>query len=73
MTVKDKIVFFGTVILTRNTIKDKFIYNGREIAFDGAGLWSFGIVFARNIMVFGVDNISSSHTDNRENMFLSIM
>lgn len=48
--------FFGTVILTRNTIKDKFICNGREIAFDGAGLWSFGNGFANNIVVFDVDH-----------------
>ena len=55
---------------TRNTIKCKFIYNGWEIKFDGADSWSFGNDFARNVVRFGVDNSSSSHTDNLENKFL---
>ena len=29
---------FGTVKLARTAIKSKFIYNGREKAFDGEGL-----------------------------------
>ena len=37
---------------------------GWEIAFDGAGLTSFGNDFSRNVVIFGVDNSSSSHTDN---------
>ena len=41
---------FGTAKLVRNTIKRKFIYNGRRLAFDTTGSWSFG-------------NISSIHTD----------
>ena len=32
--------------------------------FDGAGSGSFGNDFARNVLIFGVDNISSSHTNN---------
>ena len=61
---------FGTVKLERNAIKSKFTYNGRGIAFDGEGSWSFGNDFARNVVVFGVDNSSSSHTDNRKHNFL---
>ena len=34
----------------------KFIYNGYGIAFDGAGSWSFGNGFARNVVNFAVDN-----------------
>ena len=56
--------------LARNAIKSKFIYNGRGIVFDGKGLWSFGNGFARNVVIFVVDNTSSSYTDNRKNNFL---
>ena len=45
-------------------------YNGRGIAYDGEGSWSFGNGFARNIIIFGVDNSSSYHTDNGKNNFL---
>ena len=61
---------FGTVKLERNTIKIKFTYNGRGIAFDGKDSWSFGNNFARNVIVFGVDNSLSSHTSNQKNNFL---
>ena len=60
----------GTVKLARNAIKSKFIYNGRGKVFDGKGLWSFGNGFARNDVIFVVDNSSSSYTDNRKNNFL---
>ena len=35
-----------------------------------AGSWSFVNGFARNVIIFGVDNTSSSHYDNRKNNFL---
>ena len=54
----------------RNEIISKFTYNGRGIAFDGEGSWSFGNDVFRNVVIFGVDNSSSSHTDNRKNHFL---
>ena len=40
------------------------------MAFDGEGLWSFANDFVRNIVIFGVDNSSSSHTDNQKNNFV---
>ena len=46
------------------------MYIGYGIAFDGAGLWSFGNDFDRNVVISGVDNSSSSHTDNCHNDFL---
>ena len=46
------------------------MYSGYRIAFDGKGSWSFNDDFARNVIVFGVDNSSSSHTDNLKNEFL---
>ena len=56
---------FGTVKLVRNTMKSKFTNNGWGLAFDGEGSWNFGNDFARNVGIFGVDNSSSSHTDNQ--------
>ena len=69
-TLKDSL--FGTVKLVRNKIKSKFTYNGRGIAFDGEGSWSFDDDFARNVVIFGVDNSSSYHTDNLKNNFLAL-
>ena len=61
-------MFIYLVKLVRKAIKSKFTCNGRGIASDG-GLWSFGNGFSRNV-IFGVDNTSSSHTDNGKNNFL---
>ena len=58
--------------LVRNAIKNKFTYIGRVIEFDGEGLWSFGNNFFRNVLIFGVDNNSSYHTDNQQNDFLDL-
>ena len=55
---------FGRVKLVRNAIKSKFTYNGRGITFDREGSWSFDNDCARNVVIFGVDNSSSSHMDN---------
>ena len=41
-----------------------------SVAFDGAGSWNFGNDFARNVVIFGVDNSWSFDTDNREKNFL---
>ena len=53
-----------------NIVKNSDVYSGYEIAFDGTGSSSFGNDYARNVIMFGVDN-NSSHTDNRKNTFLS--
>ena len=37
------------------------------LEFDELGSWNFGNNFARNVIIFSVDNSSSSHTDNRKN------
>ena len=42
------------------------MYSGYGIAFDGASLCIFDSDFERKVVIFGVDNISSSHTDNRK-------
>ena len=46
------------------------IYSGYGITFDSGGSRSFDDDFARNVVIFGVDNSSSSHSDNRKNNFL---
>ena len=61
---------FHTGKLVRNAITSKSTYNGRGISFHGEGSWSFGIGFARCVVIFGVDNSSSSHNDNQKNNFL---
>ena len=40
------------------------------MAFDGGGSWSFDNDFVRNVVIFGVNDSSSSHADNRQNTFL---
>ena len=62
-----KYCLFGTVKLVRNVDKSKLIYNGWGIVFDEEGSWSFGNDFIRNVVTFGVDNSSSSHTYIQKN------
>ena len=62
--------FFGVTNAAKNSDKIKWVYDGYSIAFDGKGEWNFGNASARNVVIFGVDNSSSSHTDNRKNGFL---
>ena len=52
---------FGTVKLVRDAVKSKYTYNDWGKAFDGDG----------DLVVFGVDNTSWSHTDNNKN-FLAL-
>ena len=35
-------------------------------------MFSFGNDSARNVVIFGVDNTSSCHTDNQKNNFLAL-
>ena len=39
------------------------------MTFHSAGSWNFDNDFARNVIIFGVDNGSSNHSDNRKNNF----
>ena len=50
--------------IVKNSDKEKYVYSGCRITFDSAGSWSFDNGFARNVIIFGVDNNSSSHSDN---------
>ena len=62
--------FFGANNIVKNNVKEKYVYSGYRIAFDGKGSWSFNDDFARSLTIFGVDNNSLSHTDNVKNGFL---
>ena len=46
------------------------LYSGYGVASDGGGSWSCGNDSVRNVIIFGVDNSLSSHTDNLMNRFL---
>ena len=48
----------------------KSVYSGYGIAFDSARSQSFGNGFARNVVIFGVNNSSSSHIDNLNNFLV---
>ena len=45
------------------------MYSGYGMRFDSAGSWSFDNDTARNVLIFCVDNSSSSYADNRKNYF----
>ena len=51
-------------------LKEKHVYSGCGKAFDGKGECSFGNDYARNVIIFGADNSSSSRTDDSKNNFL---
>ena len=40
------------------------MFSGYGITLDSAGSWSFNNDTARNVIIFGADNSSSSHADN---------
>ena len=63
---------FGVTNIGKNSDKEKYVYSGYGIAFDGKGEQSFGDDLTKNVTVFGVDNNSSSHTDNLKNDFLML-
>ena len=61
---------FGVINIERNSNKSKLLYSGYRVAFDQKGCWSFGNGLLRNVVIFRVDNNSSSHSDNRKNNFV---
>ena len=48
----------------------KHVYSGYGITCESACSWSFNNDTARNVIIFVVDNNSSSHADNCKNNFL---
>ena len=67
---KLKNFLFDTIQLTTNADKSKFTCNGRWIAYHWKSMWSYGNDFARNVVIFALNNASSSHTDNETKYFL---
>ena len=61
---------FGGATIAKNSHKSKYIYSGNGIAFDGAGSWSFGDDFAKDVIVFDGDSSPSSYTNNSKSVFL---
>ena len=45
------------------------MHSGYGIAFDEKGTWSFLNDYAKNVIIFGVENSSSFYADNRKNIF----
>ena len=56
--------------MRKYNVQEKLVYSGYGIAFDGAGEWSFNNDSARNVIIFGIFNNSSSHATNQKNAFL---
>ena len=59
----------GATNIVKNSDKEKYVYSGYGITFDSEGSWSSYNDFPRNVIIVGVDNSSSSHSDNRKNNF----
>ena len=53
----------------KNRDKEKYAYSGYGVKLDSASSWSFSNEFVRNVMIFGVDDSSSSCFDNRKKDF----
>ena len=61
---------FGATNIVKYNDKEKYVYSDYGTAFDGRGSWSLNNDSARNVIIFGLNNSSSSHTDNQKNDFL---
>ena len=62
--------FFDAASIAKTSDKERWVYSGYGIAFDGKGEGSFVDESTMNALIFDVDNNSSSHTDNCKNNFL---
>lgn len=49
-----KSCLFGATNRVKNSNKNKYVYRGYRIVFDGAGSWSFGNDFVRDAVIFGL-------------------
>ena len=67
---KFKNCLFGADSIVKNSDKENFVYGGYGITFDSTDSWNFDNETARNVIVFLVDNSSSTHSNNRNNEFL---
>ena len=63
---------FDTTTIVKRSDKEKYVYSGYGITFDGKGSCSSRNEYTRNVLIFGVDNTSSFHTDNLRNHFITL-
>ena len=57
----------GATNIVKHSDKEKYVYSGYGIAFDRKDELSFNNYTTRNVIVFGVNNNSSSHSVNLKN------
>ena len=60
---------FAVTGLVKDSGKEKHVYSGYGITFDSAGSWSFDNDIDRNVVIFRIDDSSSSHAENCNNNF----
>ena len=60
---------FGATSIVKNSNKEKKMYSGYWIEFVGRNTWIFGNDYARNVVIFSVDNSSLTHADTDNNNF----
>ena len=60
----------GAASVVKNSDKEDYVYSVYGKTFNSPGSWSFDNGTARNVIIYSVDNSSSSHADNRKNNFL---
>ena len=61
---------FEATSIIKNSDKENYVHSGYGITLGGASSWSFNNDTVKNVIIFGVDNSSSSHSDNWTNNFL---
>ena len=61
---------FGATRILKYSDKENCVYSGYGITFDSVGSWIFANDTARNVIIFGVNNSSSSHANNCKINFL---
>ena len=67
---KFKNCLFGATNIVKNSDKEKYVYSEYGITFNRWVSWSFDNNYARNVIIFGLDNSSLSHADNPKKSFL---
>ena len=53
---KFKKCLFGATNIVKNSNKAKWVYSRNGITFDSASSWSLGNDYARNLIIFRIDN-----------------
>ena len=66
---KFKNCLFGATNIIKASDKEEYVYGGFGITFNGGSFWRFAFDTARNVIIFGFDNVSSSQANNRKNNF----